>query len=221
MIVYTANYGEKDHPIPTNQMTDDLEGMEFVYFTDFKKPDLDGWNVVVDNKMRSSDPRMQAKWFKLHSHELFPDQKSMWMDSHYSVKAPLNREFDATTEFSPLTLFKHYYPNVLREFSTMMRRRKMWNDQIEKQMEQYVREGFPMESLLYRGAMIVRHPEAKEFNLKWWDELHKHKHPRDQLSMPYAIWRTGVGVTVFDDADDRVFKVNKHLPHVRTLPLPT
>ena len=103
----------------------------------------------------------------------------------------------------------------------MLRRRKMWKYQIQAQIQQYLREGFPLESLLYRGAMIVRHPEAAEFNTFWWNEILKHKHPRDQLSMAYAIWRTGVGVTVFDDADDRVYKVNKHLPHVRTRPLPT
>ncbi len=221
MIVYTANYGGMDHPIPTNQMTNDLAGMEFVYFTDAEKKDLGGWNVIVDKKKRGENPCMQAKWFKMHSHELFPDQVSMWMDANYSVLTPLNREFGCTTEASPLTVFKHYSPNVVREFATVSHRCPGYAADTQRQMEQYVREGFPLDSILYRGSVLVRHSEVSEFNQFWWDELQRQNHPRDQLSLPYAIWRTGVGITIFDDADSRVFKVNHHRPKPRTRDLPS
>ncbi len=231
MIVYTANYGGKDHPIPTNQLCNDLEGIKFVYFTDKHyddygrpsnpTPSNGGWEEVVE-KGRYEDPKMSAKWYKLHSHELFPDEPSVWIDAHYSLRVRPEREFTALTAEKPLVLFRHYYIDLAREYGVVRRRHKdeFMRERLLAQKTQYISEGFSMDTPVYRGTVLFRHPSVGEFNELWWDEVVKYEHRRDQISLPYIVWKTGIEFTQFDDANDRFFKVNHHLPRGRVVNCP-
>lgn len=230
MVVYTANYGKRDYPIPPDRICGDLKGLKFVYFTDTKyedygrntNPTPKGWEVRLEPG-KFYDPRMSAKWYKLHSHELFPDEPSMWIDAHYSLRAQPDREFAALTAEKPVVIFTHYYETLEREYKVVMHRAvdSYLRKQIRAQKRQYVSEGFDVDtSPCYRGAMLFRHPAAEDFNKLWWNEIMKYDHRRDQLSLPYALWESGVDYTVFKNADQRVLKVNKHLRPCHSIPAP-
>jgi len=199
LIVYTANYGNVDFEIPTNvyalqhqgKPAADLSGIEFVYFTD-RNREIPGWNVVVDNTRKESTDLLRSKWFKLHSHELFPNGVSMYLDGNRALRARPEVEFAATTEDSPVTLIKHYRPSLHHEFQICIAKlrfhRKHWAA-CQAQLAAYMAEGLDVESSrVYHGNTLTRHPNARAFNELWWEHVLKYC-PRDQLSLAYVVWR--------------------------------
>ena len=71
---------------------------------------------------------------------------------------------------------------------------------IEKQMDAYFEEGFPENQGLFECGVIVREhyqQEVMETMETWWAELKKHPY-RDQMSLPYAIWKTKTDIEVIN-----------------------
>ena len=194
MIVYTANYGNVDFEVPTDHYNlaqkgslINLSGIEFVYFTD-KTRVIPGWNVVVE-KRPEENPLLQAKWIKTHSHELFPNDVSMFMDANQALNRRPDHEFKITTKSTPITVFQHYRM-LLNEYNkckqSMSSKKK-----ILAQRTAYSQDGFDwFGSHAYHGCAIVRHPSASVFNELWWEGILKYS-SRDQLSLPYAAWKGG------------------------------
>ncbi len=214
MIIYSANYGNVDFEIPTNHFNltqeeppveeidevmanhnklaqrgspIDLSGIEFVYFTDIAR-EIPGWNVVVEKRPEETS-LLQAKWVKTHSHELFPNDVSMFMDANRALLRRPDHEFKITTKSAPVTVFQHYW-DLPREYSKCMRHIGS-KKKVLAQRNAYRDDGFDwFESHAYIGNTIIRHPSAVAFNELWWRDILKYSH-RDQLSLPYAAWKEG------------------------------
>ena len=210
MIVYTANYGNRDFELPTNVVDlkrrylkyvrqkdrdltqTDLSGIEFVYFTD-RPREISGWNVVVE-KRRSGQlgGLMRSKWYKLHSHELFPNDVSMYIDANYGLMKKPEREFELTTAERPVTLVKHYRVSLFSEFQKCKHRggQITKTDDLRDQRHIYTKEGWALDTMpVYRGSVLVRHPNAVDFNKAWWGDILRFKTRRDQLSLPVIAAR--------------------------------
>jgi hypothetical protein len=69
------------------------------------------------------------------------------------------------------------------------------------QYERYRAQGFPDNSgIIPEGGVIARrhhHPRVRAAMEQWWSELLKHS-ARDQISLPYIIWRNFMTVTLLD-----------------------
>ena len=196
MIVYTANYGDVDFEVPTDHYNldrlrgrppIDLSGIEFVYFTD-REREIPGWNVVVEKRPEKND-LLRSKWYKMHSHELFPNDVSMWMDANQSLNRRPDKEFVGTNEDTPVTLFRHHRM-LLHEYNKVKQKLSS-KVEILAQRRAYIADGFDwFESRVYHGCALIRHPDAAVFNEIWWESILKHS-TRDQLSLPYAAWKAG------------------------------
>ncbi len=78
MIAYSANIGHKDRYRQPLWASDDVE---CVYFVDDKERyESDLWDVR-EMPRRLEDPRLEARWYKMHPHLLFPGEDTIWMDS--------------------------------------------------------------------------------------------------------------------------------------------
>jgi hypothetical protein len=68
--IYTAIFGDYDElKAPVAQDID----CDFFCFTDQVKPrKLHPWRTISVRRMASLSPRMQAKWFKVANHHVFP-----------------------------------------------------------------------------------------------------------------------------------------------------
>jgi hypothetical protein len=72
---------------------------------------------------------------------------------------------------------------------------------IRSQMAEYASDGFPRSFGLSQNGVIFRdhrNPGLHRLMAAWWEELLK-KSKRDQLSLPYASWRSGVKVGIVPD----------------------
>ena len=67
-------------------------------------------------------------------------------------------------------------------------------DVITKQMNKYISDSYPKNNGLARTTVIFRRhneDDVIEAMEKWWME-YKYNSRRDQLSFPYAVWKTGL-----------------------------
>ncbi len=194
MIVYTANYGNADFEVPAAHYNlaqkgsrIDLSGIEFVYFTDTAR-EIPGWDVVVEKRPEKTS-LLQAKWIKTHSHELFPNGVSLFMDANQALNRRPDHAFKIATETAQVTAVQHYRM-LLHEYNKC---KQGMSSKIEilAQRREYLDQGFDwFESHAYHGCALVRHPAAAAFNELWWHDILKYS-SRDQLSLPFAAWKEG------------------------------
>ena len=67
-------------------------------------------------------------------------------------------------------------------------------DDVKKQMDVYKSEGFPENFGLFENPVMIRKSHDSELNsimLDWWAQLNKYT-VRDQLSLPYVLWKHGL-----------------------------
>lgn len=83
---------------------------------------------------------------------------------------------------------------------------------IDVQVESYRAEGFPDNNGLYRGGVIIRIGDTSYFDKAWWLEVARGSY-RDQISAPYAAWRTGTKIHSIPHGQvEKFFKPRLHSP---------
>lgn len=135
-----------------------------------------------------------AKRVKLLPHLLYPDADWwLWFDWPFRLKVPPERLIEGF-EDSQIVGFRHSMrPCAYVEHAACARMGKDDLGVMRKQMDRYDRERFPRNyGLLECGVLLRRNtPEVRAFNEAWWAEVEAGS-IRDQLSVGYAAWRTGV-----------------------------
>jgi hypothetical protein len=208
-IVYTAIFGGYDalkQPVAQDVPCD------FVYFTDAKMPARVGaWRTIRVKRDLAIHPRIQAKWFKLMSHRIFPRGRlafhyaplacraradlSMWVDGSIQITSSRfvgdMRERLADGDWA---MFMHPDRDcIYEEAQASVGMRKYRNLPIFPQVDAY-RSIVPRHGGLYACTVIVRRePSAERLRAVhelWWGENLKWTY-QDQLSLPFVLRRTG------------------------------
>lgn len=188
IVLYTANFGEKDrfNDEATNSRFVKLPNIEYVYFSD-KQYSSKTWNVITEAP-KFTNPNQSAKWYKLHSHVLFPNDTSIWTDAHYSPYRDLE---DLLVPNTPLILFNHYRDCVYKEAEKLTKIQFQPQSMLDTQINFYKKRGMPKNTGFYQGRFLIRTPECGPFNMRWWNQILEYTR-RDQLSLAYLLWRKAV-----------------------------
>lgn len=180
MIVYTANFGGKDVFKEPEVMVD---GVRYVYYTDqdFKS---DKWEV---HKMGAAqgDSTLISRWYKMHSHKLFPGETTLWMDANLiSIKDPTDLVWCKN-----LLVEEHLFRvDAYEEAGYCIRKKRGIKEDILRQVEAYRKVGYPQGYGLFTTRVLVRKPTElmTTFNNLWWDEIKTYS-TRDQISFPFLL----------------------------------
>lgn len=204
-VVYTAIVGGHDslkQPIPQD------ESCDFICFTDARIPSrADGWRVINVRRDPKIHPRMQAKWFKLLSHRVFPRGRlalrfaplsprprtdlSIWVDGSFRIKtAKFVRDIRAALGGHDWAMFTHPDRDCIydeaRVSATMVKYRGL---PVGPQVESY-RPVVPPHGGLYACSIIARREPVSDrirfANEQWWAENLRWTY-QDQLSLPYVL----------------------------------
>jgi hypothetical protein len=124
----------------------------------------------------------------------------------------------------PLAVFRHFARDcVYTEAETILALDLDHADRVQAQMSHYRSCGFPARSGLYETAGLVRRncPESNELSLRWWEQLCRFS-SRDQLSLPFVVWKLQVSLGILDGypkgiqpADGRIVAYTRLIPQVR------
>ena len=220
IVVITALSGNKER-LKDPQIV--FPGVDYVAFVDSKQ-DVSVWeqrpllDFTLDDKYKY---RRNAKIYKVLPHLFFPNhQVHIWHDvSHGLVKNP--NEVISMMGDSDIGLFKHNQRSCLYQEANILKELNYDHiDLIDNQIAYYRGLGYPENNGLYELPVSVRKNTEKiqRLNLLWWEIICKYS-SRDQLSMPFCLWKLGIKPFVFDgwangfDENGNI-GVNKILPQL-------
>lgn len=154
-----------------------------------------------------SDPAATNRYVKMHPHEFFPDADlSIYVDGNIRiVSSPVALVQKAMSQAS-IALYQHFSRNcVYDEAAECSAVGHDWLWRVNAQMERYRQDGFNAGSGLFEGNVIIRRhnqPQIIQLMDLWWAE-YLGGVKRDQLSLPYLLWKTATPVYNLGVSDQR------------------
>ena len=208
-VIYTAIFGGYDtlkEPVAQDRPCD------FICFTDMELPPRVGaWRIIPVPRDPRLHPRMQAKYFKLMSHRIFPRGRlawryarlsrrprfdlSVWVDGSVRVNSPrFLADMRASVADGAWAMFVHPDRDCIYEEAQVSSAMPKYRDlPIFPQVEAY-RATVPPHGGLYACTIIVRREPVQKpvgaVHDAWWAENVKWTY-QDQLSLPYVLRRDG------------------------------
>ena len=213
MILYSANIGDKDE---FRQPKVKHDGVEYVYFVDKKENYVSSSWDVREVSMRYSDTRLDAKWYKMHPHLLFPGETTIWIDGSYIPYSENPNEIPCS---NGIVLFHHTTARncLYAEAEFCLSRRIGHEESITRQIKEYKKQGMPVDFGLFGSGVLYRKPETVSFNEAWWEQvlMSGGGSSRDQISLPYVLWKNNMDFSVLNHKKKLSFfmKGGKHLFH--------
>lgn len=202
--IYSAVFGDYDpDPYDVNDLQRD--NVSFIWFSDSLKPvtEYSGWDERTDRHYVTNDNYKFAKNNRFY--KLQPQLVSPLWDSDINVYIDGNKKLfniDMLLDYcqrlynDPDTdayFCKHTERDtVQQEVREICRLRRDEPSLVMRQYKEYREEGFPDDIPLIVASVQIRKTHAPALKVMldcWWNEV-KNKSYRDQISMPYAIWKT-------------------------------
>jgi len=194
-VVYTSVFGSYDWVFPALDIEDDIS---YVIFTDDPLLNVRGWKTVVVETGRLRDDRSKNRYYKMLAHREFPEfDCSLYIDGNIRLLGKTSRFIEEfMSSGAGLGLFRHPLRSSVREEadSCVMSGKFADVSAIEKELSFYRERGFLDDVGLVEATIIVRNqrnPGLSEAMELWWS-LFERFGTRDQISLPYVIWKTGV-----------------------------
>lgn len=167
----------------------------YVMFSDQQS---DKWSVRKPFQL-FSDPNRNAKIPKILSHK-FSGEYSLWIDGNISILRDPNQLINEYLDGYDICFFKHPVRNcVYKELEELILLGLDDTNVMNNQIQRYIDGGYPQNNGLHAGSVILRRhtPQVIEFNNLWWSEVTTGSR-RDQLSLDYCLWKTGLKPRHFD-----------------------
>ncbi len=170
--------------------------VRWVCYTD--RSNVEGWELRA---LVTERPRREARQIKTSVDELFPEVATIWADASFDLLiSPLEIVADAAKTKCQIVGFAHPDRSRIRdEAAEIIRLGLAPKENVLEQVEAYRRDGFdtdanPQRSLTTTG-FLVRWPtqSVAAFNQLWAQQIERYT-LRDQLSVDYCAWRSGVPI---------------------------
>lgn len=180
-------------------------GVRHICFTDDPDayPETGPWELV--EIARSHDPTRDSRRPKLLPQQYLSDaDTSVYVDAYYVIRGDLREAVSRYLESSDLAAHAHpFRDNPFTEAEFCVTIGKDAPNTLRQQARRYRHDGLPQQARLHALGFIVRRhsPDVLAFNRLWWTELLRGSR-RDQISFPYAVWRSGVRLTSLAPRDD-------------------
>lgn len=152
---------------------------------------IDIANIVPDY---ITDNTRKNRYCKINTHKIFSQYRfSIYFDGNRQLK---NSMVDFI-ERLPKTRIIAYCPtpwkSIYREAMAVLQSKRDDEEILMRQMEKYWIEGMPADfGGMTCGVLIREHnnPICKKLMEEWWGQLEQFS-KRDQVSLPYILWRNG------------------------------
>lgn len=182
-------------------------GVEYVLFSDRRPRFVSGWQWrPLPAEAASLGPALANRFCKFFPQRLFPEAGiSIYLDANLLILGdlqPLIDDFLASG--AAIGLFPHAErSDIVSEFAFCKQVGKIGpadSARGEAQLAAYAAEGLPPDHGLTENAIILRRHDAPGLDGAmdlWWQQLATYT-KRDQLSLPYVLWKSGLRAKVWD-----------------------
>lgn len=192
IVVYmciTGGYDTIKEPFYYNQ------NIDYILFTDMEVPKQSVWRKIDINaieEIKSLNNSDKNRFIKMFPHKFFSNYDySIYVDGVVEIITDM---FPVITEMGDciLGVHRHNYRNcVYAEAKAVLYSQKATKEKVKEQIQRYKKEGYPENNGLYENTILARKHNQKlciELMEVWWEEYMR-SCKRDQLSLPYVIWK--------------------------------
>jgi len=193
VVVYTAMMGGYDI------LRAPKAAGKFVAFVDSASP-VEGWTQKVIDR-RGMGARRAARFYKTQPHIWLSDADiTIWIDANVRLLVNPQRLVDEWLGDAQIAVPKHPSRQcAYNEARGCAVKGKITPDEMKRQRAAYQAAGFPRNFGLAETRCLIRRnvPDVTRFNDLWWKHIEQFT-ARDQVSFPFAVWKTSVGVNYVD-----------------------
>ena len=139
------------------------------------------------------------RYCKMHPGEFFDSDFAVYIDGSVQIVCDLT-DWCAIARASETGVAMHAHSSrecVYDEARACIASRRGNPVAISKQMERYEAEGFPRHFGMREATVIVsdlHNPLASNLLAAWWEEYLASGSGRDQLALPYVLWKMGLSI---------------------------
>jgi hypothetical protein len=234
-VIYTSIFGSEYH---LHEPEVKLDGWDYICFTDNPEYQSDTWKVKLVPKIY--DGARDSKKPKILPHRYLEDYDvSVWIDGDIKIIGDVDYLVDKYLTDMDYAVFNHEFCGITVTGNLNVRKciyeeakfikwlgdnhpRKHYKDNLDvinKQVQRYKDEGYPVDNGQARNTIILRRHD-NPFIIKtmedWWTEV-KYGSKRDQLSFPYVAWKNHMDYNfINEDIDNnKWFKLMKKWRQVK------
>lgn len=191
-IAYTCIFGSG---YTLREPTTKTEGWRYICFTDqCLESDVYDIQRVPPGHSRQLDSRR----YKILSHVyLPPHRESLYFDARFVPVTDLDRFWLQHVGEGDMAVMRHHRRDTVWEESQHVVEQGLAPKKVvERQMNRYREAGLPTNGLYAPGVMLRRAcVSVRDLEREWWSQLLCGS-MRDQLSLPYALWRQPVELSL-------------------------
>lgn len=160
-----------------------FQGWDSIMFTDANVTDPKGWEIRQLPKVE--DSLLQSRDIKIRPHLHLPEYELYcYIDGNQKMKT-------APPDF-PIWFTHIRRTNIFQEAKQIINNGRFPADIINQQIDYYKKQGYKDQGLFLNGFHVRRNKEdINKLHDVWYEETSKFA-PRDQVSLPYAVWKTGI-----------------------------
>ena len=194
-VFYTVNFGSYDPTHDSEIYTPIIEqGWDVILFTDNTTLTSTPTRQVIVVPLMYNNPRLTAKYYKLHPHRVLPAHytHSLFSDARLLPTSDLLAtvaKYSATG--GEFLAFRHKERECIYDEGKIVSQLKLdWSSRVDHQMTRYRELGFPAKYGLIDSACLFRShhsPEVVRLHEYWYHEVMSGS-TRDQLSFNFVLW---------------------------------
>jgi hypothetical protein len=190
--IYTVCTGKYDTVRP---VIDSHPNCDYFLFTDEPDLQVEGWTTkVIDNWTDLSPQRMQ-RMAKIKPWELMPDYDEwIYHDANQQLRKGAIALILESLETCAMVTTKHPDRDcVYKECKRVVELCKDDPQTVQRHGIKYLNEDYPVKNGLYETGLMARrnHPLIHKLGEHWANEVMQGS-LRDQISLPYSIYQTGL-----------------------------
>lgn len=192
--VYSCIVGKYDTVIEPVYKEDEID---YLMFTDQDIEWGSAWKIIdlkVDPHYDLLTPTQLNRKIKiLQTDELRKYDYTVYVDGNIEVVAGIS---PIIANMGRNGFGVHYHKSrdcIYDEVVAVKHLKRVSGEEMDQQIDSYRSEGFPPHYGLYENSILIRNNkdvETQHLMEAWWDEYCRYP-TRDQLSLPYVIWREG------------------------------
>ena len=211
-VVYTAVFGNYDHVPAVNPEWN----CDFICFTD--NPDLVSYGWQVEKvQLNGETPAQANRRYKILPHKYLSNYEcSLYVDGNIEIVADPSPLFHKYLDSGVIAIPKHQGRNcAYAESRACIEVGLVNNETTERQLARYAADGFPEKFGLTENNIIFRrHHDENVIAMmaSWWEE-YCNGGRRDQISLPYLIWKHKIDVLKVVEGvriSTKFFKIDLH-----------
>ena len=201
--------------------TECYDDVDYIAFVDHKHPDATIWDqrVALDFTLDGQyNGRRNAKIYKVMPQMFLPEYDYwFWVDSTHEVIQHPRDIIEKYLGDSPLGLWKHTDRDCAYDEAAILTQLRYDHlPLIQAQTQYYTSVGYPRNNGLYELPVSIRKntDEIKVLNMRWWEMICRYS-SRDQLSMPFVLWKSKITPTLLPGWANGGLNANPIMPQVR------